>query len=408
MYVGLSLVYPHKLDRTRLSRTLTEVLEQYSIFTGRYISFGTQTVIAHGTGAVVLQYEESSRSIRELEELAQTAEASLLAPRISHPRILLGRAALLVAKLTSAADGCVLTVMWDHVLGDLHSGMLLMRAWAAAYGDLPFECPALVPDRQAYLDEHMPDPPEARSAVRASSFTTLARWAYFFARPESCLYLDYTWDQLHAIRDAFTGSKRVSINDAVCANLHVVMRRLSGTIEPTNLCLCVNYRKRLSMPGNIMGNLVTLIHQPVEEVDDAPMVAAALRQRLDDFASKHSDYRATMRVFDAHRSQLDRFRIVPRYFEPGRGDMMVSNVDRCGAYDLRFGASGPTFFCPITFGMSRLRPGIAVVFELPRQTGLRFTMGMTKKLATRLTSPEGQALLSRGESRWVPVQRSLS
>jgi hypothetical protein len=154
---------------------------------------------------VLLERAESSGAIAEVEAFTRAGMAQSLDPKLSHLRVLLGREVLLGARHTQARDGSVLAVTWDHALGDMRTTMLLMRAWAAAYEDSRHEPPAAISDRDVYLREHIPDPPAARSAVRLTSWSTVARSTGWLLRPGTCVNLEYSPTTLQVVQGAVHG-----------------------------------------------------------------------------------------------------------------------------------------------------------------------------------------------------------
>jgi hypothetical protein len=159
--------------------------------------------------------------------------------------------------------------------------------------------------------------------------------------------------------------------------------------------MTVNYRKRVGIPHNVLGNLVALVAQPVDEVDEAADIAAGLRARLEQYADNYVDYQASMRVFEAHSSPGERLRIASRFFEPGRGDLLVTNWNNFGAYELKFGTSGPWLFVPLALGASKLPAWFMVVYDLPRLSGLGFAVGLPPAVAERWKKRVEPAIASR-------------
>lgn len=407
MYPAFFLFFDTKLDHARLTRALSRVLQDFPMFAGSYDLGADVIQISHATHGVLFEHELRSESIAELERAARAGQAKWLAPKLSFARVLRRRETLFAVKHTTASNGSALWITWDHILGDMHSAMLFVRAWAAAYSDAAYVPPAQVFDRDVYLKEHMPNIRHARSSVRVIPWSTVARSVYWLGWPRKCINIEYSAQQLENIRNTLSTQRRVSINDAICAHLCVALRRISGLIDPTNLCLSVNYRKRVGIPDNVIGNLVTLIGQPVDEVDEPAEVAARLRTKLEEYNEKHVDYRASLRVFEAQpRSQQTR--VASRYFEPGRGDLLITNWNNFGAYELCFDGASPVFYMPVSFGLASPRPWCAIVYELPRKAGLGFSIGLTEALAERIAKSEGQTLLSRDDApAWAPIRQAL-
>jgi hypothetical protein len=279
-----------------------------------------------------------------------------------------------------------------------------MRAWADAYAGRVWEKPIVVTDRDAYLRSVMPDSHAVRSAVRCTNLPAAIALRLAYLRRAIRVSVEYSWAQLDAIHQALDCGQPITINDAISAHVYTVLRRLAGATEPANLCLVVNFRKRVGLSSRLIGNMTSLFSQPVDELDTPAQIAASVRAGLEQYASKHANYQATMRVFDAHPSVRERASLIGRQFSPF-GDIMVTSWNGFDVYELRFDGSAPVLFRPIVRGLTELAPWVLIVYELPQSRGLALTVGLPPALAERWSSPEGQALLRRPPPRPVS-QRS--
>jgi hypothetical protein len=385
--------YPEKLNVHRLQVALASVLGDFPQYAGTFVKRGIKLELRHGKGAVTFEVGRSRESVRMWANDPRSRESRQLQPSTTIAKIATTREASLLVRLTEARDGCALAVGWNHAVGDMHSTMLLMRAWAEAYRGRPHERPIIVADRDAYLRAMMPNPSTARSSFHCASWIQAITYRLGFLRRATRVSVDYSWSQLEALRRASSADGYVSVNDALCAHITLVLRRMHGTSGSTNLCMVVNFRNRVGLPENIVGNMLSLLVQPVDE-DATPLrLARRVRVGLDDFADKHADYQATMRVLDAHAKVSDRRRMISRHFRPGRGDLFVTNWGKFGAYDLEFGTSKPIQFHPLLLGVNSLPPWIMVIYERPHSRGLTVTVGLPSAVAAHWSSPEGQAML---------------
>jgi hypothetical protein len=309
-------------------------------------------------------------------------------------RLKIGRAkeAALVVKLTEVREGTVVAVGWNHAVGDMHSTMLLLRAWADACAGRPYETPAIVTDRDAFLRSVLPNPGKVRSGTRRTGWFSAMNWRMSLFLPSKPVSAEFTWQQLSALQAGFDPRKRITQNDALCAHVYTVLRRLSGATEPTNLCLVVNFRKRLGLSERLIGNMTSLLSVAVDELDAPAQVAAGIRDGLEQFATKHLNYHATMRVFDSACSASERLRLISRQFAPGTGDIFITNWNSFGAYSLSFGATKPLLAQPVLLAAT-LPQWFMIVYSLPESKGLGITVGLPPWVAKRWASAEAEALL---------------
>ena len=397
-YPGMLFLYEDKPDRLRLMAALARVLDDFPQYAGKLVASGVRLQIQHGGGAVAFEHARSDEALDALSAALNAGHARSLEPAVSKLRIAATREAPLAIKFTELRDGCALAVVWNHAVGDMHSTMLLMRAWADAYAGRVWEKPIVLTDRDAYLRSVMPDPGMVRSAARRASLPLAIALRLAYLRRAVRVSVEYSWAQLAAIHQALNIGRPITLNDAVSAHVYTVLRRLAGATEPTNLCLVVNFRKRVGLSSRLIGNMTSLLSQPVDELDTPAQIAASVRDGLEQYASKHANYQATMRVFDAHLSVSQRGSLISRQFSPF-GDIMITNWNGFGVYDLAFERAQPVLFRPIVRGVTELPQWVLIVYELPRSRGLALTVGLPPSLAERWSSPEGQALLRRPPSR---------
>jgi hypothetical protein len=392
-YPGMVLFYRRKLDVDKLEQALARVLTDFPLYAGTLRVTAERLTVEHGTCPAQFEVVHTDRTLDELMNDVRAGRAQTVEPAVSKLKITLTREVTLAVRLTETPDGSVLAVVWNHAIGDMHSTMLLMRAWEAAYSGRPYETPIIVQDRDRYLRDVMPDPVTARSAVQRGSLSQAVSQRLGLMRPAHRLLLEYSWPQLRTLRDSLSQARRVTINDALCAHVFTAVRRLAGATEPTRLCLVVNVRKRLGLSERLLGNMTALLAQPVDEVDPPAQTAAGLREGLEHYATRHANYQATMRVLDTTVSTLDRLRVINRQYGPGTGDMMVTSWANFGVYDLCFGNTQPHLFFPIILGAARQPQWVTVVYELPASRGLGLIMGLPEALAQRCSSPAGRAAL---------------
>jgi hypothetical protein len=391
-YPGLVFFYPERLDVRRLQLALARVLNDFPEYAGKFVMDGVKLLIQHGEGPAVFETARSVHSLATLIADIRAGRGEQLFPSVSRLKIDRAREAALVIRLTEARDGCVLAVGWNHAVGDMHSTALLLRAWADACAGRPYQTPTIVSDRDAFLRSVLPNPAGVRSSTRRTTWFSGLAWRLSLLLPSKPVSAEFTWQQLSALRAGLDHRKRVTINDALCAHVYTVLRHLSGATERTNLCLVVNFRKRLGLSDKLIGNMTSLLTVPVDELDSPAHVATGIREGLEQYATKHVNYHATMRVFDSARRPSERLRLISRQFAPASGDIFITNWNNFGAYELSFGATVPLRVHPILLG-STLPQWFMIVYELPESGGLGISIGLPPWLAQRWISAEAQALL---------------
>jgi shikimate O-hydroxycinnamoyltransferase len=388
IYPAMAFFYREQLDPERLQTTLARVLDDFPIYAGKLRTVGADLRVEHAAIGAAFELVKCDTPLHVLEAAGNAGQSEVLGPKISFARALFGLESLLAIKLTSTPDGCCLCVTWNHTVGDLHSTMLLMRAWASAYVGESYASPVIPDDRVQYLKQMLPDHFDVASTVHLVSWRQIFRTISGIYAASRRTVLDFSWEELAGIQSAVSRDRQVTANDALCTRIYSVVRELSGTNVPANLCMTVNYRKRVGIAPNVVGNIVNVVAQPMPGTD-APLAATGLRDQLDNFAARCTDFHACMREFDAHPKPLERMRVVSNQFRPGQGDLLVTNWTGFGAYDLAFGDARPIRFC----SLSKLPAYFMVVYERPERAGIGVQISLPPRLAALLDSDAGRKLV---------------
>ena len=388
---SIAFCYPQRLDLERLRGSLSRVLGDYQDYAGRIRMAGSTMYIDHGTQGVQLEVAQSPEPYEALTTQAERGNDRTVCPPMSRRRTLHGRDPLLMVRVTEAADGCILGVTWHHSVGELASTLQLMLAWSKAYSNETYPLPPVVPDRSKYLDEHMPDPSSAVSAMRLITGSELFSLVPFVLQKRQRVDFDFGWDQLEQLQDWAKRDAYVGPYDALCAHVSGVLRTLYPERPVERLALAVNYRKRVGLPANILGNMISTVTVGLSpKDDDNRSIAHALREKLSTYAAAHADYHATRRFLDEHAGRFERMRVVPSLVDPSGSTWIVTNVAGAGVYDVAFDGLEPSLWCVLT---DAPLPLMTAIFDRPERSGVTVSMQLPLALAKRASSPEARALM---------------
>ena len=389
--VSIAFCYPQRLDPLRLRDSLSRVLSDYQDYAGRIRMDGSTMYIDHGDSGVQFEVATSEEPYDALIARAERGNDRVVCPAMSRRRTLRGREPLLMIRLTETTDGCIIGVTWHHSVGELASTVQLMLAWSKAYAYETHEAPPLVLDRAKYLDEHMPDPDSAESAMRLVGGGELFALVPFILQKRERVDFDFGWDQLEQLqawakRDAYVGPY-----DALCAHASGVLRTLAPERPVEQLALAVNYRKRVGLPANVIGNMISTVTVDLApKGSDSSGVAQALREKLSNYASAHADYHATRRFLNDHAGSFQRMRVVPRLVDARGTTWIVTNVAGSGVYDVAFDGMTPSRWCLLT---DAPLPLMTAIFDRPQRSGITLSMQLPVALAKRATAPEARELM---------------
>ena len=190
------------------------------------------------------------------------------------------------------------------------------------------------------------------------------------------------------MRDAFAAKtgRRLSRNDAVCAHVFDLVREADPREGDRMMSVGVNYRSREGISSSVLGNLAMPLYTSFSPHEDAPAVAARLRDMLDHYDEKLLDHHATERFFSS-LSSLDKRRCLWVAIDPLRRTLFITSATKFGGYDVTFGVKAPFHISPLPFVPF---PWMTVLLEGIDNRGLLFGGYFPKKVAERLRAM-GQA-----------------
>jgi hypothetical protein len=391
----LAFCYAERLEPRRLSEALALVLSDYAVYAGRLSYQRGSWRIENGAGGTAFEVTDSPMSSHALGAAAHAQHSKLVCPTIHASRAVRGAEPLFAARLTQTRDGSVLGVTWLHMVGDTHSTMLLLRAWALAYRGQAYELPVVVSDRDAYLSANIPRTSRQEGAgLRRLSWTQLTGLLWYYAtHPGKRLNLEFSWQDIECIREAAARERSVTVNDALCAHVFATIRRLQRLGASSQLALSVNYRKRLGLPANLLGNMVDLVGTTAQPSDDVAAIAAGLRSRIESFSAGPLGHHGLMELKATNPSRSELMRSTVEYLDPRRGNLMITSWANFGIYELVFQSSRPVFV-HCRNAEKVLASWFGCVFESPGDRGLTMTLWLPAGLARQLEAELAHATAS--------------
>jgi Transferase family len=393
--VSVVFFFAGSLDVARLTGGLATALARLPVFAGRLqtTDAGLQ-IVCDDSGAALSVYDAGETLSEAIGRV--TLPGSGLVEHVDARLARTGGAPLLTVRVSALADGgTAIGCSWQHAVGDMHSFLILMRAWSAAVEGTELPEPFVVADRDGYLDQMLPARDSGRPGIRVPApdeAIAIGRELESALMSARISQIYFTEAETSRMRDAYSAAagQRLSINDVLCAQVVTTIRRLNSDTEARNLALAVDIRERFGLPPETVGNLTNEIYLTCQPDSPPERVASQIRDAIGSFADSHLSFRAN-REFLATiggRSRLES--CVPVAFDLGRQSFTFNSWRRFGLYDLAFCGQRPAFFSA--------SPNVAVpwnswVVEGFNNTGYLFTVGLPARLASRLRSPDGRAAL---------------
>ncbi len=388
--VGVTFTFEERLDPEPLLQSLQTTLESFPVFAGRLRLHNNQLYIDckdQGISANVVELEENLTD--ELERLA-TGASEGLCKMISPSRALKGKSPLLTIRFNQPRDrGTILGICWHHSVGDMATLMELMLAWAAHTRGETFPTPIIPVDRHATYIEAIQGRGPARSGIRRLGNLQLLRFlAYmiFSAKKQerACFY--FSDAELEAMRADLSekAGHRLTRNDALCAHLAWSILPLDPVVRPHTLAFSINWRSRLSMPAQLLGNFIGGILVPVAEQADAAELAGRIRHSVDNSIDEHLDYVASHEQLERGGGHSAAARHLPLGIDPMTGTLLITSWCRFGVNQIEFqGQPCRTFNAtPPPF------PWLSSIFEGPRNEGMTFAIALPPAMGKSLKTME--------------------
>ncbi|HEY6876803.1 MAG TPA: acyltransferase [Polyangiales bacterium] len=393
--------FDRALDPDQLAHTLGKVLGAFSPFGSRLRRKGDELWL--DGRAPRAAFSRVRRSITMAESLRQlrTGEAAQLVDTLSPLQAKRFGGPLLTARVTQFADGTsALGMCWHHAVGDIHSFILLMRAWARAFSGQDFARPVIVEDREAYLAQELLRYGGAPSGLRylgTRQLFGLGLYTLANARSKRIVTLHFSEEEGAAARSALAAEAGTHIteSDALCAHVLSAIDACDVAPRARSLSLAVNYRKRAGLPDGLLGNMVSLLNTRCAARARAADVAREVRKGIDHFAEHHLDYQANRAFIREHGGARQLKRCIPMAIDPQRGALLITNWSRLGVYDLAFGPARPVFF---TGMLAAAMPWLGAVFDGAGGRGRLFSLVLPAPVAERLRTPESLQALHRYRS----------
>lgn len=396
--VPVAFFYPGPLDEKALREGLAQALGSIPLFAGRMREDDGGLVLECDNSGVPWSTAAVDLTLDEAIALMGAGRAPWLLHAVEPRRARMARGPLFTVRLTRLKDGgSVLGLCWYHPIGDMHSFMLLMRAWSAAVDGGPLPEVLIVEDREAYLVRHVAPGGTTRPALRRVGLAEIVRFIPYLvweARRKARVEVNFTDDEIDAMRERLSAAagQRLTANDAVCGHVMELVSTFDDPRRERLLAVAVNYRARVGLDAGLLGNMVAPMEVPCHPGDDAARIGARIRRGVDNYLVQHLSLHASMKYIDEIGGARQIGRCLPNAFDPLNRTLLVTNWSHFGVYDQAFGGQRPAYFSPA--GGTPV-PWAAWLVEGRGKQGLLLCAYFPREVALRLASSEGKARLHR-------------
>jgi hypothetical protein len=384
-------VFERTLDPAVLSRSLAATLANYSVFAGSSRYEQGKWFLDCNARGVEFEVVEREESLDECLRALPSTPRKLTVPDVA---VGLGHSKCLTNVRISQfrGGGTVLGVCWHHHVGDWQSFLGFMKAWSAHAAGRPLQSPLFVPDRDEFTAERCEERSES-SGLRVAGYGELASMVVrlLASKPrQSTAVFHFTEEEISGIRahQQQEAGQRLSANDTLTSHVMTSINEVEPRAVPRKVTFAVNFRRRIGVPDDAIGNFVGLMTLPCEHEITPVRFAERMRTAIDNYRPR---YREMRRFIDENGGPARTYRFVPDDIDVIEGTAL-SNFNRFGLFDVTFGVADPILFLPI--GVSSF-PWYGIVSEGYGNRGTQLAFHMPTRIADRLRQPDMQAKLHR-------------
>ncbi|MEL6354027.1 MAG: acyltransferase [Cyanobacteria bacterium J06627_28] len=395
--VSVVFFYPETLQQKPLIKALKQVLNDFPLFAGRFKQSGEQLLLECNNAGVSFSVCEDELTLKQALHELPTIERKRFVDKIDANRAIAQQTPILTIKLTHfRGGGTVLGACWHHSIGDMHSFMSFMTAWSAVTNGKDYTKPLIVNNRMAYLEEQLKHEkgeqqnkekdsrPAGTRYLNTKALIQLLFYLVGKARRQTMIKAYFSEGELQSIQQAMSeqAGQPLSKNDALCAHLLTLIAELDSRQQARALAIVVNYRAKLNLPKNLLGNLSESINIMTGQEDSPVDIAKRIREAVNTFREKHFGFFATKQYVEQHGGMRKIRRFINNGTDPIKKTLLISNWSNFGAYGIAFAGVKPFYFS--SFGDYPL-PWISSLAEGPLNKGLIYSAPLPKALARSLT-----------------------
>lgn len=392
--VSVVFFYQKAISSELIIDALEHVLGDFPIFAGVLIKQDHQLYIDCNNQGVQVNIVHSDQPITHIHKPSDFSqlEPTEFVDKIHPQKNLKKRQPLLTIKLSYYSDGMTIGYCWHHTLGDMATFMEFLKALSAYAAHQPYQPALITEDRENYLKEWVSKTVEISNEVRPSRLKklNLIDILHFIKQvflPKRMLYFYFTPEEIEALRVTMSEKvgRKLSRNDVLCAHLlrclahcrtdHALLHSVS---------IAINYRPRLGMPSNLLGNYVDAMRIQFPKHHSTEMIADTINRVVSNYLNE-SFYYDHEQTFLKKNGGLKKLKyVIPQEFLPQCKNLLISNWSNFGVYTIDFGIAKPYLFLPV--GRPTI-PWMSCVVEGYNNKGLFVAVVLPARIAKRLSHP---------------------
>lgn len=381
--------YKESIQEEIIINAFEEVFNDFPVYTGRLKPTEEQLVIQCTNEGASFSSEHLDITLDELAKNFPEHKRTL-ADVINPEEANMGQSPLFTVSVKYlSCGGMSLGLCWHHSLGDMHSFVLFIQAFAKKVEGKEYTRPLGITDRHAYLLEKIKKNANPRPGCYPMKFLKkiqLILYMLFKAKKKTTLRFYFSDNELAEMKAHYSKQTALTLstNDILTAYIERAISSAEKRKKERIISLTVNYRKHEELPDNLCGNYLSSQLVSCKPGDRVVTIAEKMRKGLNNYKEHYFNYQVqTEYIRDKIGfKQLDN--VVSRSFDPVAGTILTTNWNKFPNSDIKFGTVKPFFFTGI--GSARFTHLSSFTKGFNEQ-GLIYNITLPDSLAKKIKKP---------------------
>lgn len=389
--VPVVFFYRKTIPQELIIHSLKNVLNDFPLFAGVLTKESGQLFIDCNNQGVQVRIVHSDLPISHVITHFSEVDPNSLVDQFNPYKCLKNRDPVLTIKLTYHTDGMTIGCCWHHSVGDMSTFMAFFKALSAFAKGQSYQKALIPEDREDYLKDWLIQNPVPKSRypcnLKKLTFFDAMGFLKQICSLKKGVYLYFTHDEIEHLRNSLSQrvGRKLTRNDALCAHLFHLTAKCRRDPEPIqNASIVVNYRTRIGMPSNSLGNYVGVTSLATPKTHTAAAIADAINQSIKNFLHESFHQEETEEFVQKNGGLKNISRILPKALLPHYKNFIISNWANHDVYSIDFGIASPYLFLPV--GRVPM-PWVGCIVEGFENKGLIVSMFLPSAVAKRFIEP---------------------
>ncbi len=329
--VPVVFFYRESFEHQELIRSLKEVLSDFPIFAGILRKEKHNLYIDCNNQGVQFDIKKEDCTLNDILDKFTTIKKDKLINVINPQKVISSQSFVMNIQLTYfACGGMVLGICWHHSLGDMHTFMQFMKAWSNSVNKKQYTPPLIVEERNKYLEDKIEESKNDTPGVRYLTGIDLLKLVFYIsfqARDKVSLRFYFPENELNNMKQRFSEDAKVNLsrNDVLCAHLFSIISELDDYNRERCLSMAINYRYRINLPKNLLGNFVSSTDIVSNQINQPLQIAEELRMSVDNFQQRQMNFSATKKYIEEKGGFKKLNRFISKGIDPLKRTLLITS-----------------------------------------------------------------------------------